>query len=475
MVVAGHPQAQHGALGVGCQRFFLLAHVAVIMIDVTELIETQVLVLVIDVAGHTLHAPEEQRLPHDIEVAAQRIHDVHTVHLGIGLALGIIGRWRERVVHHLVVAQRGQLVADVLLHVVGKVHLILLAQAHMHAVAELDVVVAIHTQDVLDHIARTLHVHTIGGNLKLQVFVVLGHNLHLQAGDDALDGLVVQFLADETSHIIIAQVDRKSWEVVGLDIDDVATDFAARQLLDQHGGQLEVIDRLVGVDAALKAERRVGVQPEAAGSLAYPRGMEVGALQEHIGRLLGHTRVQTAKHAANAHLVLGVANHQVALGERALHAVQGHKLGAGRGRAHHHAVTLDLLEVKAVHGLPHAQQHIVGDVNNHVDGTLSHSHQPVTQPLGAFAHFDTAHRDAAVARASLGVAHLDGDAAISAVNLESLHTGAGQRALATILLAPCSQVACHAIVRRAVDAVGLQSERTTAPWNRAGTRSASSA
>ena len=194
------------------------------------------------------------------------------------------------------------------------------------------------------------------------MLLVLGNDFHFQTLDDVLDGFVVDVLADEAGGIVITQVDRKSREVVRFHVHDIATNLSAGHLLDEHGGQLEVIDSLVGVDAALEAERRIGVQAKTTGCLAYPGGMEIGALQEHIGGLLGHTRVKAAKHTTYAHGFLAVANHQVTVGESALHAVEGDKLGALGHGLDHHSVAFHLGQVKAVHGLSHTQQDVVGDV-----------------------------------------------------------------------------------------------------------------
>ena len=238
-----------------------------------------------------------------------------------------------------------------------------------------------------------------------------------------------------------------------LDVDNLATNLAACHFLDEHGSKLEVIDHVVGVDAALKAERRVGVQRKAAGALANPCGMEVGRLEEDVGSRLGHTTVKAAKHAANAHGVLGVANHQVAVGERALHAVEGDKFSAWLAGAHHNLVALDLAQVEAMQWLVGAKQDIVGYVDYIVDGTLAHGGEEVLQPLWALAHLHVANGQAAVAGACLAVLHLNGDAAVGAVDLEAVYAGAAQIAVLAVALEPGVEVARHTIVRAAINAV----------------------
>ena len=107
----------------------------------------------------------------------------------------------------------------------------------MHGVGKLDVVVAIDAQDVLDHVARATNVDTVGGHDELHLLVILGGNFHLQTLDDVADGVVGDVLTDEAGHVVVAQFHGEAGEVVGLDVDDVAADFASCQFLDEHGGE----------------------------------------------------------------------------------------------------------------------------------------------------------------------------------------------------------------------------------------------
>ena len=446
VVVAAEPHRHLGALAVGGECFFLLTDAAVVAIDVAELVETQVGVLVVDVAGDALQTAEQQCLTHDVQVAAEGIHNLDAQVGGIGRQALVVGTHGQRVVHHLVVTDAGELVADGLLHVVAPVHVGLVRQAAVNGIGKLDVVVAIDAQDVLDHVTGATHVNAVGGHDEVDFLVVLSGNFHFQALDDVANLIVRDVLADEALHIVVVQLDGEAGEVVGFHINDVATDFAACQLLDEHSAELEVIDDLVGVDAALEAERSVGVQAEAACRLANPCGMEVGRLQEHVGSGLGHTRVQTAEHTTDAHRLLAVANHQVAVGQRAFHTVEGGELGARLYGPDHDAVALDLAQVKAVHGLSCAQQDVVGDVDDVVDGTLSHSEEQVLEPLGALLHLDATHGQAGIAGAGLGVLNGDGDAAVLTVDGKLLDAGLVQIAVHAVTVHPCCQVACHTVV-----------------------------
>ena len=181
--------------------------------------------------------------------------------------------------------------------------------------------------------------------------------------------------------------------------------------------------------------------------------MEVSRFEEDVGGRLGNAAVEAAKHAADAHRLLSVANHQVALGERALNAVEGDKLGALGASFHNHLFALHLSEVEAVERLVESEQYKVGDIYNVVDWALTDGSQQVLEPLWTFAHFHTTNCQAAIARASLGVFNAHLHSAVSAVDGKAFSRRLGELKWLTVLLEPSSQVASHAIVRSAVDAV----------------------
>ena len=181
--------------------------------------------------------------------------------------------------------------------------------------------------------------------------------------------------------------------------------------------------------------------------------MEISRFEEDVGGGVGDAAVEAAKHAADAHWLLGVANHQVALGECAFNAIESDKLGAFGAGIHNHLVALHLGEVEAVERLVESEQYEVGDVNNVVDWALSDGAQQVLEPLRALAHLHAADGQTTIARTSLGVfnTHLHGS--VGTVDGKAFSRWLGELIRLAVLLEPGSQVASHAVVRSAVDAI----------------------
>ena len=113
--------------------------------------------------------------------------------------------------------------------------------------------------------------------------------------------------------------------------------------------------------------------------------------------------------------------------------------------------------------LPEAEKHEVGDVHDIIDGSLSGGGKQVAQPFGRLGHLDATHGDAAVSRTALLVFHLHGRCAVGAVGgevglvaeAELRHTGLGV-GLVAMARQVGFQVACHAVVAGAVNAVGSE-------------------
>ena len=110
---------------------------------------------------------------------------------------------------------------------------------------------------------------------------------------------------------------RRAW----VDIDNLGGYAAASQLLHKHCCTLKSIYLDVGVYAALEAERCVGVKAEALSGLTHPYGVEVGALDKYVYRLVADARLLTTVNARDTHRSLCRADHKVVGRERALYVV----------------------------------------------------------------------------------------------------------------------------------------------------------
>ena len=175
----------------------------------------------------------------------------------------------------------------------------------------LDVVVAIDTEDVLYQVGLALYVHAVAGNSHAQYAVVLSLDGNVQCGDDTFDGCVVNRFANESASAVERNVKTEGLELGALDVDNLARNLTTCQLLEQHSRTFQSVNSDVGVDTALKAERCVGVQTVTFCSFADAHGVEVCALDKQIGGCVAHAAEFATEYTCDTHRFLGVANHQI--------------------------------------------------------------------------------------------------------------------------------------------------------------------
>ena len=339
------------------------------------------------------------------------------------------------------------------LHIVLEVGSALRREVAAHGAGKFHVVVAVDAEYVFHHIAWALHIHAIGWHQDVELLIGLFHYLHFEAREDALDGVLAYVFTYEVVDVVVAEFYGEVREFLILDVDYIAADFAACHFLDEHCSHLEVVDHGIWVDAALKAERGVGVEGKSASRLANPGGVEISRFEEDVGGGFGDAAVEASEHAAYAHRLFGIAYHKVALGEGAFHAIEGDKLSAFGACLHHHFFAFYLGKVEAVQRLVESEKHKVGDIHYVVDRTLTNGEQEVLEPLGAFSHFHVANGHATIARASLGIFHCHLYGAVGTVGLIAFDRWLAEHTFFAVLLEPRSQVASHAVVRSAIYAV----------------------
>ena len=427
-----------------------------VAVAIADLEETQVAVLVVDVARHHLQRIENQRLPHHIQVVAERIDDGHRLLCRIGLELVVVLPFRQRIVHDLHETAVGQQVGDRLAHLL-RIGMLRRIDGSLHAHGELNVVVAVDAEHFLHHVAFACHVHAISRNSHDTAARRGRQDLEIQALQNPLVRLSAQLLADEAVHACVIQLNADRLIRLRADLLRRADHGRTGDLLQEQGGAAGSDHRRGGIDAALVAERSVGLETLALRGLSDGHRVEISRLEEHLGGRLGDTGVEAAEHAGNAHRLLRVADHEVVAAKRVLHPVEGRKLAVGRAAAHHHFPAGDLRRVESVERMTHLIEHEVRDVDHAVDRTLADGHQALLQPLGRRAHFDIFERDANVTGCQIGGLHLHGDGRAD-TGLERAHVGQGPFHGDAILLAVGIQVAGHADVAGAVHAVGRQAD-----------------
>ena len=283
--LAGNPQSEVSLFDVCLAGVFIAPAVLMVVVAVAHLEEAQVGVLAVGIAHDALQATEEQRLAHHAEVGAQRVDHLDGLFPGISVetSLLVVAHLGERVVHNLIEATTHELLANKVLQTILGILLGLHGERRLELGGNLDIVVAVDTQDVLDHVTGALHVGTVGGHVEHEAFGVFSHHLHLQAFGYLAYHVVTDGLAYQTVAVFIVETHLGVGDGGGIDIVDLHGHLAACQLAAEDGGLLEGIDGAVGVDAALEAVRGIGRETVATGALANPGGVEVGTLEHHVG------------------------------------------------------------------------------------------------------------------------------------------------------------------------------------------------
>ena len=106
-----------------------------------------------------------------------------------------------------------------------------------------------------------------------------------------------------------------------------------------------------------------------------------------------------------------------------LHSVESYEFLALYGILDYHLSAGDFGCVKAVQGLTHAVEQIVGDVDDIVDGAQTDGRECVLEPLGRFLDGDPIDGDAAIARTCIGVLDLNGYATLGSLDGERVDIG----------------------------------------------------
>ena len=134
-------------------------------------------------------------------------------------------------------------------------------------------------------------------------------------------------------------------------VDHARRDGAAAQLGEHPAGEVEGARHEVRVDALL--EPVAGLAADAGVQLGAQdaRAGEVGRLEHEVGGALVDLGVLAAEHAGDDERPLDVGDHQHLVVQRALHAVEGDDLLAGRGAARDELAAADLAGVERVQRL----------------------------------------------------------------------------------------------------------------------------
>ena len=129
-----------------------------------------------------------------------------------------------------------------------------------------------------------------------------------------------------------------------------------------------------------------------------PRGREVRALDQHVGRRRVHLGLAAAHHAGQRDRALGVRDHQILGIELARLAVERRQLLARARAPHAHLAAAQLAQVEAVQRLAELEQHQVRDVDHDAAAAQPRGLELALEPVRRRAVAHAAHhaRDIAV-------------------------------------------------------------------------------
>ena len=101
------PQTHVVLLLIGLHGVILIFLLGRELIDITEFKEATVRILTVGIVCNALQATIQQRATHDVQVARQRVHNLHQI-----LCVGIVCRLTQRIVQNFVEASTHQLLAN---------------------------------------------------------------------------------------------------------------------------------------------------------------------------------------------------------------------------------------------------------------------------------------------------------------------------------------------------------------------------
>ena len=406
---AGDHQHEIGVLLIAFESFAALLRQAGIDAAVFEYPERRS--LAVQVVGHHLEASGHEGLAHHVEVLAQRVHDAHAALGGKSLQVVVVGGLGKRIVHYLHEAvgceEVRYVVADgLLLRSRRGVH------RHLHVAGQLYVVVAVDSENLLQHVALAAYVDHIGRGVDHGAARTLLHEVIAEPAEYVLYRFMAYLLSGKSLHPVIVEFDAPAGQRFGADLAYLALDLSSGVFLNEGHSPLERVEQHFGVASAFVAEGCVGLEPLGLGSAADRAGIKVGALDEQGDGAVGDSALLSAEHSGYAHGAAGVGNHHIAAAELAFNAVEGaYDLTLGRP-ADYHLPALHLVGVEGMQGLSELEKDIIGDVHDIVDGPEAYGREPVLHPLGRGGGLHASDRDAGISGGSVGVEDLDVESAV---------------------------------------------------------------
>ena len=171
-------------------------------------------------------------------------------------------------------------------------------------------------------------------------------------------------------------------------VEDRAGRRACAELLDEGHHAAERTGRRCQVGTALEPGGGLGLQPEPPARGTYGGRFEPRAFDGHARRRARHLRCRAPHHSGERDRAVTVGNDEHALVERARLSVERHERLARPRAAHADFGPRQQTGVERMCRMPDLEHHVVGDVDDVVDGAHAGCLEPVGQPGRRWADAD---------------------------------------------------------------------------------------
>src|SRR6266576_1255836 len=267
-------------------------------------------------------------------------------------------------------------------------------------------IVAAQPRDLLDEIDLARDIGAPAGDLHRQP-VVLGRGHEAHRREEPLGLLARHVHPEELADARVAQEDRAWLLRLRPEIERRLTDCAARDRDDEIDGPRHRVRNTEHVDAAREAIARLAGDDERAARAPNAGRLEVGRLEDDVGRARGDLRFGAPHHTGHDLGPLGVADRRHLGRELVRHLVQRDDRLARLGAPHDDRRSAQLGEVERMHRLIDFEQDVVRRVNDVVDGALADGLETRGEPGGAWLYFDATNDGYHIARRALRIFEAD--------------------------------------------------------------------
>jgi hypothetical protein len=219
----------------------------------------------------------------------------------------------------------------------------------------------------------------------------------IEARQHACDVTVRHRRAQDCCKSLTTQCDDSRLDLTRVDIRHAPDERTGAKVREQGQCAANSHDGRVDVGAALEARRGFCLQAEAPARGTHRGRQKPRAFEGHAGGCGRHLRRCAAHDTGNRDCAFAVGNHKHRFVECAVNTVECREAFAGARASRVQFGAGQPRDVERMHGLPHFEHDVVGDVDDVVDGANAGRRESVGKPGGRRrdAHIDNRQRVAA--------------------------------------------------------------------------------